>query len=95
VAGGGEGAARRVQPVTAIGGLKDAEGFQRRGQEVDKTLARLRAERDQLDSAIQSWEQRRAEVELAAAKAGVRELAEQGVRRSLLTPKQKSEIRLC
>jgi hypothetical protein len=62
------------------------------GGEVAETLDRLKAERDQLDYAIARWEQRREEVAHAAAKAGVAELAAQGVRRSLLSAKEKSEI---
>jgi hypothetical protein len=73
-------------------GVMNAEEYHRRGREVDDTLNNLRAERDRIDRVIEQWEQRREEVAHAAAMAGVAELAEQGVRRSLLTAKQKSEI---
>ena len=78
--------------MSGNGFVVDAAEYRRRGKEADETLDRLRAERDQLDSAIEAWEQRREEVEYAAARAGVAELAAQGVRRSLLTAAQKSRI---
>jgi uncharacterized coiled-coil DUF342 family protein len=73
-------------------GLVTAEEYHQRAREAQETVERLRAERDRLDYAIEGWEQRHEEIMGAAARAGVAEMAEQGVKRSLMTPLQKSRF---
>jgi hypothetical protein len=67
-----------------------AQEYRDRAAEAERALENLLAERARLDAQIGDYAQHRQRILEAAAKAGTRELAEQGVKRSLMTPAQKS-----
>jgi hypothetical protein len=70
-------------------GFVSVEEHRRRVAESEQKLERLRAERDQLDDALASWEDWHEQRKAAAVKAGI---LGAGLTRKTMTPKQKSEV---
>jgi hypothetical protein len=70
-----------------------SDDYKKRAKEAADTVARLAAERDRLDAAIEDGQRYREEVEQSAERAGVRELVQlEGLRRSKLDALTKSRL---